>query len=50
VLAQDETHIQNQESNDLAKHDGHLTRREKLRLNHEENRESRHICDDKHNQ
>jgi len=47
-LEKGETHIQNQEANDLAKHDGHLTKAEQLRLNHEANRESRRIYQDKH--
>ena len=40
--------IQNQEGNDLAKNDGHLTPGEKARLNREENRRSHRIHEDKH--
>ncbi len=42
-LERGEQHIQRQESRDLARNGGHLTLREKLRLNHEENRESQRI-------
>jgi 2-oxo-4-hydroxy-4-carboxy--5-ureidoimidazoline (OHCU) decarboxylase len=40
--------IQKQEGNDLARHDGHLTTGEKVRLNREENRRSRQINKDVH--
>jgi hypothetical protein len=48
-LQKGEARIQNQEANDMAKNDGHLTTGEQLRLNHEQNRESRRIYRDKHN-
>ena len=48
-LQKGEARIQNQEANDMAKDDGHLTKGEQLRLNHEQNRESRRIYRDKHN-
>jgi len=44
-----EKRIQTQEGNDLSKNDGHLTPGEDRRLNREENRESRRIHREKHN-
>jgi hypothetical protein len=42
-LERGEQRIQNQESRDMARNGGHLTFREQMRLNHEENRESGRI-------
>ncbi|WP_395738860.1 hypothetical protein [Prosthecobacter sp.] len=42
-LERGEQHIQRQESRDLARHGGHLTGREQMRLNREENHLSRGI-------
>ena len=49
-LDKGEQRIQNQQASDLTKNNGHLTAAEQLRLNREQNRESRHIYDDKHDQ
>jgi len=49
-LDNSEQRIQNQEASDLSKNNGHLTAAEQLRLNHEQNRDSRRIYDDKHDQ
>ena len=49
--ARDETHTTNiaqRESVDEAKHNGHLTKPEQHRLNHAENRNSRHIRRQRH--
>jgi hypothetical protein len=49
--ARDEKHdanIAKRESVDEAKHNGHLTKGEQNRLNHSENRNSRHIYRQKH--
>jgi hypothetical protein len=48
-LQKGEQRIQNQESRDLTKNDGHLTEAEQRRLNGEEDRESRRIYRAKHN-
>ncbi len=42
-LERGEQHIQRQENRDRAMHNGHLTWRERLHLNHEENREAHRI-------
>jgi hypothetical protein len=42
-----ETHIQNREQADMAKHNGHLTKSEQRGLNRQENRTSRAIRRDK---
>ncbi|WP_395751885.1 hypothetical protein [Prosthecobacter sp.] len=47
-LERGEQHIQRQESRDLARHGGHLTAREQLRLNREENLQSRRINQAEH--
>ena len=49
-LEKGEARIQNQEANDMAKHDGHLTKPEQNQLNREQNRESRRIHREKHNE
>ncbi len=41
--------IQNQEQRDMAKHNGHLTKAEQNQLNRRQNRTSRAIYRDKHN-
>jgi hypothetical protein len=49
--ARDERHdasIARRESIDQAKHNGHLTKQEQHNLNRAENRDSRHIADQKH--
>ena len=40
--------VMTQEANDTAKDGGHLRKYQQRELNHEENRESRRIYDDKH--
>jgi len=40
--------IARRESVDQAKHNGHLTKQEQRNLNHAENRDSRHIANQKH--
>ena len=47
-LERGEQHIQRQESRDLAKNGGHLTWREKMHLNREENGQSRRINQTEH--
>ncbi len=47
-LERGEQHIQRQESRDLAKNGGHLTWREKMHLNREENVQSRRINQTEH--
>ena len=44
-----EAALQNRESRDMAKHNGHLTKPEQRGLNRQENRLSRSIYRDKHN-
>ena len=48
-LERQQQHIVNEEKRDLALHNGHLTRREQIRLNREQNRASRNIYAKKHN-
>ena len=43
-----EQHIENQEKADMAAHNGHLTKAEQRQLNREQNRTSRKIYKDKH--
>jgi hypothetical protein len=47
-LERGEQHIQRQESRDLAKNGGHLTWRERMHLNREENVQSRRINQTEH--
>ena len=48
-LEKRETALQGREQKDMAKHNGHLTRAEQRGLNRQENRISRSIYRDKHN-
>ena len=48
-LEKRETVLQNQEQKDMAKHNGHLTKAEQAHLNQRENRISKSIYKDKHN-
>ncbi|HZU45059.1 MAG TPA: hypothetical protein VE994_20445 [Terriglobales bacterium] len=48
-LEKREASIQNQEQRDMAKHNGHLTKAEQNQLNRRQNRTSRAIYRDKHN-
>jgi hypothetical protein len=48
-LEKREAGVQRQENRDLAKHNGHLTKAEQRQLNRRENRISRSIFRDKHN-
>jgi len=48
-LEKREAGLQKQEQADMAKHNGHLTKAEQRRLNRRENRISRSIYRDKHN-
>jgi uncharacterized lipoprotein YajG len=48
-LEKRESALQNREQADMAKHNGHLTKAEQDRLNRQENRISRSIYRDKHN-
>jgi hypothetical protein len=48
-LEKREAGVQRQEQRDLAKHNGHLTQAEQRQLNRRENRISRSIYRDKHN-
>ena len=48
-LEKREAGVQSQERRDLAKHNGHLTKAEQRQLNRRENRISRSIYRDKHN-
>jgi hypothetical protein len=48
-LERGEQHIDNQVARDRAANGGHLTGKEKAQVNHEQNRESRKIYRDKHN-
>lgn len=48
-LEKREASIQNQERRDMAKHNGHLTKAEQNQLNRRQNRTSRAIYRDKHN-
>ena len=48
-LEKRETALQNQEQKDMAKHNGHLTKAEQAHLNQRENRISKSIYKDKHN-
>jgi hypothetical protein len=48
-LERREASVQRQEKRDMAKHNGHLTKAEQKQLNHRENRISRSIYKDKHN-
>jgi hypothetical protein len=48
-LEKREAGVQRQEERDLAKHNGHLTKAEQRQLNRRENRISRSIYRDKHN-
>lgn len=48
-LEKREASLQRQEKADMAKHNGHLTKAEQRRLNRRENRISRSIYRDKHN-
>jgi hypothetical protein len=48
-LERREASVQKQEANDMAKHNGHLTKAEQRQLNHRENRISKSIYKDKHN-
>lgn len=45
-----EASVQNQEQKDMAAHNGHLTKAEQRQLNRRQNRISRSIYRDKHNQ
>lgn len=47
-LEHQENRIQSQETTDMDKHDGHLTKQEQRQLNREQNHESRRIYRDKH--
>jgi uncharacterized lipoprotein YajG len=49
-LERREASLQNQEQKDMAKHNGHLTKAEQRQLNRRENRISKSIYRDKHNQ
>jgi hypothetical protein len=48
-LEKREASVQRQESRDMAKHNGHLTKAEQRQLNHRENKISKSIYKDKHN-
>jgi hypothetical protein len=48
-LEKREASVQKQEANDMAKHNGHLTKAEQRQLNRRENRISKSIYKDKHN-
>lgn len=48
-LEKREASVQKQEANDMAKHNGHLTKAEQRQLNRRENHISRSIYKDKHN-
>src|ERR1700732_2067499 len=48
-LEKREASVQKQEANDMAKHNGHLTKAEQRHLNRRENRIGRSIYKDKHN-
>jgi hypothetical protein len=48
-LEKREASVQHQEQRDMAKHNGHLTKAEQRQLNRRENRISRSIYKDKHN-
>jgi CRISPR/Cas system-associated endoribonuclease Cas2 len=48
-LEKREASVQKQESNDMAKHNGHLTKAEQNQLNRRQNRISKSIYKDKHN-
>lgn len=49
-LERKEAHINHQIRSDRAKNDGHLTPNERKQINREQNRESRAIYRDKHNE
>ena len=48
-LERREASVQKQEANDMAKHNGHLTKAEQRRLNERQNHISKSIYKDKHN-
>jgi hypothetical protein len=48
-LERREASVQKQEANDMAKHNGHLTKTEQRHLNQRQNRISKSIYKDKHN-
>jgi hypothetical protein len=48
-LEKREASVQKQEANDMAKHNGHLTKAEQRHLNQRQNRISKSIYKDKHN-
>jgi hypothetical protein len=48
-LEKSEQRLQNNEKKDMAKDNGHLTKKDQAKLNREANRTSRHIYKDKHN-
>jgi len=47
-LERGEQRLQNNEKRDMAKDNGHLTKRDQRQLNHEANRMSKRIANDKH--
>ena len=49
-LEKRETSVQNREQKDMAKHNGHLTKAEQKGINRQQNRISKSIYKDKHNQ
>jgi hypothetical protein len=48
-LERREATVQKREQHDMAKHNGHLTKAEQVRLNRQQNRISKSIYKDKHN-